>query len=221
MAVGNVSVARGPALAGDNRGIPFLETRDVGAEAEVAIDLDAFELPHRPEVHHARDGIRAVERGTAVGHDIDTGQYVRRDHVRIDRRCVRTDRRQAHAVHQDQGESTRGRIERRKIAQVRPDDRCHGGEAARITFGAAVERARDLRDGTQQRIRRSRGDVRDRLLIHRDRLRAGGLRAADQRSGNDDVAAIGRIVLRLAGGLCEGRCRNSQKADAGGRKFPQ
>src|SRR5690606_30564615 len=72
-------------------------------DAVLGFDFETFEVGLVDEVHHARDGVRTVQRGRAAGQNVDALDELRLDHVQVDGRGTRHAGNDAAAVDHHQG----------------------------------------------------------------------------------------------------------------------
>ena len=144
----------------------------------VRVDLQAFEVLLRDEVHHARDGVRAVHGRSTTRHHVHALDEGGRDEVDVDG-TAGAERGQALAVHQDEG------TVRAEATQV-------DGGGARVAVVDVFRGARqELRHLTQRAFQVDRVQLLEGLGSHRGDGAVGlEVRLGDTRTGDDDFHRV-------------------------------
>ena len=189
----DVAAALGEVLARGERQEQVVAVAEVGDTA-LRTRGDPLEVVLHPEVHHARDAVRAVDRRGAAREHVHRLDQVGRDRVDVDRGRAGDARHVAASV--DQHERAVGA----EVAQVEQFE----ARLAELGIGAGRQVTRE-RAHQRRALDQEVGDVRaaglhDRLRRDRhDRIGEVGLRARDARAGDHDLLETGLARGRRPG----------------------
>ena len=183
IAVSREDRAAAPVLA--NKGIRIIRIVIV-SEAIAAVDLHAIETLDRDEVHHARDRVRTIDGGTAVGNNLDILDHAGRNHVRIGRGRCKPHAHHAVAVHQHERARPAAVVEAGQVTQVGAIDRNLAAGCERLL--ETTERT-ELRNGLQHLVDAGCANLLNRFGANTDRAGARRGDAAHQGAGHDDLVA--------------------------------
>ena len=180
--------------------------------AEVGVDLEPFEILAQDVVDDAGDGVRAVNRRTAAGDDLDVLDQQAGNDGGVDAEAARGRTDVTATVNEGQGAA---RTQRAQVGEL---------EAAVVQVVAGRvrrhQRVRQRRDGGQVVDHRGETGLQQLLALDLDQ-RGGrvGRVATDTRTGDDDFIDLGgfRVLARVLG---EGRGREGHDAreDGGSEK---